>query len=89
MREKCPNTEFFFWSVFSSIWTEYRDTPYLSVFSPNAGKYRPEKTPYLDTFHAVNMCVIPYRFPKYNQKCHNSFEFMQNSLNFQDLKKQS
>ena len=28
-------------------------TPYLSVFSPNAGKYRPEKTPYLDTFHAV------------------------------------
>ena len=26
---------------------------YLSVFSPNAGKYGPEKTPYLDTFHAV------------------------------------
>ena len=25
----------------------------LSVFSPNAGKYGPEKTPYLDTFHAV------------------------------------
>ena len=24
-----------------------------SVFSPNAGKYGPEKTPYLDTFHAV------------------------------------
>ena len=31
------------------------DTPYLSVFSPNAGKYRPEETPYMDTFHAV-MC---------------------------------
>ena len=30
-----------------------RDTSYLSVFSPNAGKYGPEKTPYLDTFHAV------------------------------------
>ena len=28
-------------------------TPYFSVFSPNAGKYGPEKTPYLDTFHAV------------------------------------
>ena len=28
---------------------------YLSVFSPNAGKYGPEKTPYLDTFHAVNV----------------------------------
>ena len=25
---------------------------HLSVFSPNAGKYGPEKTPYLDTFHA-------------------------------------
>ena len=28
---------------------------YLSVFSPNAGKYGPEKTPYLDTFQAVTM----------------------------------
>ena len=28
-------------------------TLYLSVFSPNAGKYAPEKTPYLDTFHTV------------------------------------
>ena len=30
-----------------------RDTKYLSVFTLNAGKYGPEKTPYLDTFHAV------------------------------------
>ena len=29
------------------------NTSYLSVFSPNARKYGPEKTPYLDTFHAV------------------------------------
>ena len=29
------------------------DTSYLSVFSPNAGRYGPEKTPYLDTFHTV------------------------------------
>ena len=35
-----------FWSVFSRIWTEY-------VCSPNMGKYGPEITPYLDTFHAV------------------------------------
>ena len=35
-----------------------RDIPYLSVFSPNAGKYGPEKIPYLDTFHAVNSCSI-------------------------------
>ena len=25
------------------------------MFSPNTGKYRPEKTPYMDTFHAVNL----------------------------------
>ena len=34
-----------------------RDTEYLSVFSLNAGKYRPEKTPYLDTFHRVNVFI--------------------------------
>ena len=28
-------------------------TSYLSIFSPNAVKYGPEKTPYLDTFHTV------------------------------------
>ena len=27
--------------------------PYCPVFSPNLGKCEPEKTPYLDTFHAV------------------------------------
>ena len=31
-----------------------RDMEYLFVFSPNAGKYGPEKTPYLDTFHLVH-----------------------------------
>ena len=42
----------FFWSVFSCIRTEYGDL--LFVFSPNTGKYGPEYTPYLDTFHVVN-----------------------------------
>ena len=37
LREKCSNAVFFFWSV----------------FSPNTGKYGPEKPPCLDTFHAV------------------------------------
>ena len=37
--EKCPSMESF-WSVFSRIQTEQGD---LSVFSPNAGKYRPKK----------------------------------------------
>ena len=31
------------------------NTVRYSVFSPNAGKYGPEKTPYLDTFHAVHV----------------------------------
>ena len=26
---------------------------FWSVFSPNVGKYGPEKAPYLDTFHAI------------------------------------
>ena len=30
---------------------------YLFVFSPNAGKYGPEKTPYCVTFHAVQRCI--------------------------------
>ena len=56
MCEKCPNSEFF-WPVFSRIRTEYgeiirispysgrmrENTPYLSVFSLNVGKYLPEK----------------------------------------------
>ena len=29
--------------------------PYFPVFSPNTGKYGPEITPYLDTFHAVDL----------------------------------
>ena len=31
---------------------------YVSVFSSNAGKYGPEKTPYLDTFHAVPVYLV-------------------------------
>ena len=56
--EKCPNTEFF-WSIFflHSDWIR-RDAEYLSVFSPSAGKYGPEKTPYLDNFHAVKCLPI-------------------------------
>ena len=42
----------YFWSVFSCIRTKYRDLQ-ISVFSPNAGNYGPEITPYSDTFHVV------------------------------------
>ena len=38
---------------------------YLSVLNPNAGKYGPEITPYLDIFHAVfcacTKWLIPFR----------------------------
>ena len=53
LHEKCRNTEFF-WSVFSCIRTEYEDLVRIySVFTPNTGKYGPEKTAYLDTPHVV------------------------------------
>ena len=32
--------------------------PYFPAFSPNTGKYGPEKTPYFDTFLAVRMPVL-------------------------------
>ena len=54
LHEKCPNTELFLVHIFLySDWIR-RDSPYLSVFSPNTGKYGPEITPYFDTFHAVS-----------------------------------
>ena len=30
----------------------------ISVFSPNTGKYGPEKTSYLDTYHAVKSFLM-------------------------------
>ena len=36
--------------------------PYFPVFSPNNGKYGPEKTLHLDTFHAV------YTFKAFTKK---------------------
>ena len=61
LREKCPNTEFFLVRIFPhSDWIR-RDTSYLSVFSPNVGKYEPEKTLYLDTFHTV---IVQYKNAK-------------------------
>ena len=50
LREMCPNTKFFLIRIFPHSHWIRRD---ISVFSPNAGKYGPEKTLYLDTFHAM------------------------------------
>ena len=50
LRENCPNTELFLVRIFLySDWIR-RFTPWISVFSPNTGKYGPEITPYLDFF---------------------------------------
>ena len=40
-------------------------TKYLSVFSPNAGKYGPEITPYLGTFHAVNHTITTTNYVRF------------------------
>ena len=53
LREKCPNNKFFLVCIFPHLDWIRRYTEYLSVFSPNAGKYGPEKILYLDTFHDV------------------------------------
>ena len=46
----------FFWFLFSHIWFEYGDLwSKFSAPSPNTGKYGPEKTLYLDTFHTLNV----------------------------------
>ena len=42
-------------SIYIRIRTEYRE---IRRISPNAGKYGPEKAPYLDTFHTVNNMII-------------------------------
>ena len=47
-------------SYFSSVFSCIRTEQYLSVFSPNAGKYGREITPYLDTFHAVKVYCSDY-----------------------------
>ena len=59
LREKAPNTEFF-----SGL--------YFPVFGLSTGKYRPEKTPYLDTFHAVqHYLYFKLTFRKWGYFCLN------------------
>ena len=39
------------------VFGPYLSFQYLSVFSPNTGKYGPEITPYLDSFHAMSITM--------------------------------
>ena len=58
LREKYPNTEFLLVRIFPHLDWIRRNTECLSVFSPIAGKYGPEKTPYLDSFHALYALLV-------------------------------
>ena len=47
--KKCPYLEFFVVCIFPySVWIKY-----FSVFGPDKGKYRPDKTLNKETFHTV------------------------------------
>ena len=37
--------------------TDWKESKYGFFSGPNAGKYRPEDTPYLNTFHAVQFMI--------------------------------
>ena len=62
LREICPNTELFPVRIFLYLDWIWRFTESISVFSANTGKYGPEITPYLHTFHAV-FCKVYCRGP--------------------------
>ena len=68
LREKCPNTHFFLVCIFPHS---------LSVFSLNAGKYGPEKTLYLDTFHVVIITDFG-RFSHFRLSCFNWMNILNN-----------
>ena len=46
LREKCLYSEFFLVRIFPHSDWIWRDTEYLTVFSPNEGKYGPERFEY-------------------------------------------
>ena len=85
LREKCQNTEFFLLRIFPhSDWIR-RGTEYLSLFCSIAGKYGPEKTPHLDTFHAVEMEWNQIK-SEWNQAKVNAFQTTErNSSNYQSI----
>ena len=63
LREKCPNTDIVVVRIFMHLDWIRRDTSYLPVFSPNAGKYGQEKTPYLDKFHTADQADLHFLIP--------------------------
>ena len=68
LREKCPYSEFF-WSIFSAF--GLNDTPYLSVFSPNAGKYGTEEPPIRTLITQCNAPRLIFFSGKFSRKIWN------------------
>ena len=58
LSKKCPNTEFFLVRTF----------PYLTWIQKFTEKYEPEKTPYLNTFHAVSNPTFPRTLKSWNNQ---------------------
>ena len=54
---KVPRTPFFTEHLRWLLLYGISSGPYFPVFSPNTGKYGPEKTPYLDIFHELQITV--------------------------------
>ena len=60
--------------------------PYFTMFGLNAGKYGPEKTPYLDTFHTVilfnnsSKILKPFREFRTNQQTCNTAQKIKFSI---------
>ena len=54
------------------------------LFNPNTGKYGLEKTPYLDTFHAVYLKLIFLikLFLHMTKKSIQKFEYLENEKSF-------
>ena len=78
LREKFPNTEFFLVPIFSHLNWIWRDTEYLSVFSPNAGKYGPDKTPYLDTFYTRSIAHVLAALKNFHKNTEFTYEVEEN-----------
>ena len=92
LREKYSNMEFFLVRIFPYLDSIRRDKKYISVFSPNAEKYGPEKTPYLDTFHTllkkvlkIKNILIFYRSTHDNILLIGNFNMIFDNPKFKDL----
>ena len=57
LHEKCSNTQFS-WSIFSRIWTEYRDFLSKFLYSVQIRENTDQKTLYLGNFYAMTIILV-------------------------------